>query len=593
MLAFSLLQIVLSLVSIAESSCASPSGCKCSPQDSCWPSAESWTALNISTSGKLIKTAPPAAVCYPGPQEDRAACATVLSDLTNSTYVANNPIALDYPINETCPAVNYTAGATPRECTLGGLPVYAVNASTPEDVVQAVNFARKYNIRFVVRNTGHDILGRSTGYGSLEVWIRHLRQGIEFQETYTPRDQCNESGWTGSAVSIGGGYVWGDVYAEANKRNVVVTVGCIGGWAQGGGHSPASRDYGLGADQILSARVVLASGKIVTANACQNKDLFFAIRGGGGGTYGVVVSTVVKVHPSTSVVAQTFAMAPYNDTYIPQFMEALAILYDSYADLNDGGYSGYGSWAVQSYAPVLSNTTFLTGYQHVLAVFNQSLSSAQTTFAPIAARLVPYNSSSLFISTTYYTFPSYQSYYNTLSGFQSAVGTSGAVGSRLLDRRALALSPALKTMLNTTAGLPGQFTQTNLCLVSGGQVFADAAQDPLSGVNPAWRTAYVHSIVARGWAPGSSEEEIQAVHEDITTTKIGALRKLAPGTGSYMNEADRMDPLFLRDFYGASLERLREVKRRVDGGDLFYCPTCVGSEEWFEEGGGRLCRQKG
>ena len=48
---------------------------------------------------------------------------------------------------------------------------------------------------------------------------------------------------------------------------------------QGGGHSPATHDFGLGADQVLEAQVVLASGEIVTASACQNQDLFFAIRG--------------------------------------------------------------------------------------------------------------------------------------------------------------------------------------------------------------------------------------------------------------------------------------------------------------------------
>ncbi|KAL2069926.1 hypothetical protein VTL71DRAFT_14605 [Oculimacula yallundae] len=561
--------------------------------DSCWPSPESWSALNVSVSGKLIKTTPPAAVCYPGPEKNLAACAAVLTDLTNSTYIANNPIALDYPIKETCPVVNYTAGALPGDCIIGSLPVYAVNASSPEDVSQAVNFARAHNIRFVVRNTGHDILGRSTGYGSLEVWIRHLRQGIQFQKRYIASDRSTESGWTGSAFFIGGGYVWGDVYAEANKRNVVVvgggnpSVGCIGGWAQGGGHSPASRNYGLGADQILEAQVVLASGEIVTANACQNTDVFFAIRGGGGGTYGVVVSTVVKAYPSTPVVAQVFQIAPVNDTYIPEFMEALAIIYDSYPALNDGGFSGYGSWAVRSYAPVVS--TYFSGYQHVFAVFNQTLSSAQATFAPVAARLAPYNRTSLSISTTYSSFPSYQSYYTTLSGVQSPVGTSGAVGSRLLDRAALTYSPALKTMLNVTAGLPGQFAQSNVCMVSGGQVFADA-HDPNSGVNPAWRTSYVHNLVARGLPPRSNAAELQAVHDDITYTKVGAMRDLAPETGSYMNEADRLDPLFLENFYGGSLERLREVKRKYDPTDLFYCPTCVGSENWHEDSSGRLCR---
>jgi hypothetical protein len=363
-------------------------------------------------------------------------------------------------------------------------------------------------------------------------------------------------------------------------------VGCIGGWTQGGGHSPASRDHGLGADQLLEAQVVLATGEIVTANACENSDLYFALRGGGGGTYGVVVSGTVKVYPSTPVVAQTLAIAPLTDANIPEFMDALAVIYSSYPDLNDGGYSGYGSWSVQSYASVFGD--FTTGLQHAIAVFNQSLSSAQKIFEPVAAQLQNYNGS-LFISTAYYSLPSYAAYYSSFSGTQQAVGSNAALGSRLLDRQALSQSPTgLRTMLNITAGLTGQFTSNNICLVSGGQVFIDSS-DPYSGVNPAWRTSYVHNIVARGWVPGTDAATQQAIHDDITFTKVGAMRDLAPNTGSYMNEADRLDPLFLQDFYGENLAKLQAVKMKYDPLGIFYCPTCVGSESWHMDYTGRLC----
>ena len=366
------------------------------------------------------------------------------------------------------------------------------------------------------------------------------------------------------------------------------TVGCIGGWAQGGGHSPASRDFGLGADQILEARVVLANGAIVTANACENADLFFAIRGGGGGTYGIVISTTVKAHPPISVAAQTFSMAPLTEANIPQFMEALATIYENYPDLNDAGYSGYGSWNVNSYAPVVGNST--TGYRHVIAVFGQTIAEAQRIYAPVAAKLAPYNGTSLSLTASYLSFPSYATYYATLSGVQEPVGASAAIGSRLLDRKALADSPAaLRQMLNATAGTPGQFTSTNVALVSGGQVFKDAA-DPDSGVNPAWRTSYLHSIVAEGWAPGADAAAQKAVYDDITFKKVGAMRALAPDTGGYMNENDRFDPSFLQDFYGQSLAKLEKIKGKYDSSDLFYCPTCVGSERWVSDTDGRLCK---
>ncbi|APA06357.1 hypothetical protein sscle_01g011270 [Sclerotinia sclerotiorum 1980 UF-70] len=512
--------------------------------------------------------------------------------LSDEELVANDPIALDTPINDSCPPINFAAGDIPGNCSIGDAPRYVVNATTPGDVARGVDFARKNNTRLVIRSTGHDLLGRSTGYGSLEIWIRYLEQGIVFQDTYSPSDGCKSSNWEGSAFKIAGGYVWEDVYAEATKRNVIVvgggdpTVGCIGGWAQGGGHSPASRDYGLGADQILEAEVVLANGEIITTNKCQNQDIYFAIRGGGGGKFAVVVSTTIKAYPTTSISAQTLAIAPLTDADIPGFMAALALICSAYPDLNDAGLSVYGSWAVQSYAPVVDN--FTTGYEHALAVSKKSLSETKAMFAPVMSKLDQYNSS-IFVNPTYLTFPTYAAYYKTLSGGKRAAGIgTAAFGGRFLDRTALTSSLTnLDLMLNITAGSQGQFTSTCVSLVGGGQVFVP---DPSSGLNPAWRSSYVHNIVARGWTADTNEATVQEIKDDITYTKVGAMKNLAPHTGCYTNEANRLDPDYLQDFYGESLAKLKEVKNTYDGDDVFYCPTCVGSEKWVEDMTGRLCR---
>ncbi|KAF9461436.1 isoamyl alcohol oxidase [Collybia nuda] len=582
-----------------------------SPNDTCWPSNPGWELLNNTVSGRLIKNTPIAAVCYPGPLFDAQQCAFVDTRWSNSTFQADQSIGYSFPIISSCLPVNSSAGevAIPGTCTIGDSPWYTINATEATHVRTGVLFAKANNLRLVVKNTGHDLLGsivryvksggssicpRSTGFGSLEIWIRHLRKGIIFQQTYVPSSgKCSQNTWTGSAFVIGGGYAWSEVYAVASARSVVVvgggdpTVGCLGGWMQGGGHSPASRNFGLGADQLLEATVVLASGQIVTASACQNQKLFFALRGGGGGTYGIVTSATVKAHPSNPWIAQVLTMAPFSDISIPDFMKAVAIIYGAYPDLNDGGFSGYGAWAVGSPTPVFAN--FTTGLTQVLAVANKSLAEVVDIFAPTMAKLVQYNETSLDISVSYIPFPSYQSYYSTLSGVQQLVGTSGAVGSRLLDRRALTTDPAaLAKMLNVTAGKPGEFTVNNVCIVGGGQVTADAS-DKNSGVNPAWRTAYIHNIVARGWALGTSKAGQDMVHNDITFEKVGAMKELAPNTGSYMNEADARDPDWRADFFGANLDILREYKALYDPDDLFYCPTCVGSEKWAEKADGSLC----
>lgn len=67
--------------------------------------------------------------------------------------------------------------------------------------------------------------GRSEGYGSLQIWIKYIQKGITYQPTYVPSDGCTKSGWTGAAFTIGGGYIWQDVYNEAFPRNLTVVGG--------------------------------------------------------------------------------------------------------------------------------------------------------------------------------------------------------------------------------------------------------------------------------------------------------------------------------------------------------------------------------
>jgi FAD/FMN-containing dehydrogenase len=75
------------------------------------------------------------------------------------------------------------------------------------------------------------------------------------------------------------------------------SVGAVGGWLQGGGHGALANTLGLGADRVLQFRVVTPDGVLRVANACQHEDLFFALRGGGGGTFGVVLDATVRVAP--------------------------------------------------------------------------------------------------------------------------------------------------------------------------------------------------------------------------------------------------------------------------------------------------------
>ena len=333
----------------------------------------------------------------------------------------------------------------------------------------------------------------------------------------------------------------------------------------------------------------------MTASPCSHSDLFFAIRGGGGGTYGVVIQTTIKAYPVPSMSAIQLSIAPKSKDDVVNFAEALADVYSYYPQLGDHGFSGYGSWSISSTTPVIENYTGpydVAGFTQIYAIMNTNISTAQTYLSPLLDKLQgSYNSSAVYINTKFYSFDTYWKYWDTLSNISSPVGQSAALGSRLLDGPALTNNAsALLSAIKTTAGTMEEYTSTNIVFVGGGAIAS--LNDPNSGVNPAWRKSYVHNIVARGWSPGTDPSIQQSIHEDITNVKIAALKKLAPDTGAYMNEADVQDPDYLADFYGQNLAKLELVKSIYDPTDLFYCPTCVGSERWDEDNTGRLCRRQ-
>lgn len=167
---------------------------------------------------------------------------------------------------------------TPRErpCELGTYVRYAVNATDVDHIATAVNFAREKNIRLVIRNTGHDYLGRSTGTGALAVWTHYMKD-------ITPVE-WNDADFTGTALKLGAGVQGYEVLQAATVLGRVAvggecpTVGVAGGYTQSGGHSALSTSFGLAADQTLSFEVITASGELVTASKAENADLYWALR---------------------------------------------------------------------------------------------------------------------------------------------------------------------------------------------------------------------------------------------------------------------------------------------------------------------------
>ena len=246
--------------------------------------------------------------------------------------------------------------------------------------------------------------------------------------------------------------------------------------------------------------------------------------------------------------------------------------------------------------PVFGNST--TGYAHTLENFKQDLASAKASFSSTLQKLNSRNGTSLIVSISYAEEPTYAQFYNTYSGVEPPAGALSILGGRFLDQKDLSSNRAnLVEALNNSAGTPGQYTVNEAELLGGktSRIAADGdpntASLPISGLNPAWRSAVVHQIVARGWTDDTPQSVIDDIRHDVTYVKEAAWRRFAPRTGAYMNENSQFNQDWQQDFYGTHYRRLAAIKSKYDPDGVFYCQTCVGSDMWEQTRTGKLCLQ--
>ena len=178
---------------------------------------------------------------------------------------------------------------------------YAVLAQTSADVAAAVNFAREHRVRLVVKGGGHSYVGGSNAPDSLLIWTRPNLRAVELHDRFVPRGAAGLVE-PEAAVSVGAGAIWMDVYdaVTTTAGRYVQGGGCttvgVAGLVQGGGFGPFSKGFGTAAANLLEAEVVTADGAVRIANAASNPDLFWALKGGGGGTFGVVTRLTLRTH---------------------------------------------------------------------------------------------------------------------------------------------------------------------------------------------------------------------------------------------------------------------------------------------------------
>lgn len=183
-------------------------------------------------------------------------------------------------------------------------PAAIARCTNSSDVIAAVNYAREHKLLLAVRGGGHDYAGNSVCDGGLVIDLSPMNRVEVDSATKTARVQ--------------GGATWGEFDARAQEFGLVTTGGTassigVAGLTLGGGSGYLVRRFGLALDNLLSVEIVTADGRHLKANKEENKDLFWAIRGGSG-NFGVVTVFEYQLHKVGPEVLSAQFFYPYEDS---------------------------------------------------------------------------------------------------------------------------------------------------------------------------------------------------------------------------------------------------------------------------------------
>lgn len=350
------------------------------------------------------------------------------------------------------------------------------------------------------------------------------------------------------------------------------TVGLAGGYTQGGGHGVLTSLNGLASDSVLEWEVVTADGKLVTASPAENANLYWALSGGGGGTFGVVTSMTTKAYPEAPTTGASLA---FNLTTSDEFWNAIAVLQMGVTPLVD---------TASVLLIEISNST-------VNALIAAPLVDESTLREQLDYITSHLNQSAILYSLEIETYPSYFDYF--LANFGPLPNgiwpVSHLIGSRLLPR-SLFQSQSLTSKLQAVAQ---SITTNNEWAISAVTINANRTvantTTPSNAVLPAWRDALVHYTVYSVW-DWTSDAEMNSRSDRLTDEIIPALEELSPGSGTYANEANYRQENWQTEFFGSNWNKLNIIKRQWDPRGIFYAPLSAGADQWMENDQGRLCR---
>ena len=403
-------------------------------------------------------------------------------------------------------------------------PALLAVCESSEDVQAAVRIARRYNLPVSVRGGGHDWTGRALCSDGLVIDLSGMRQVI-----VDPHSRI---------ATVAGGAKAKDVAAAAGAHGLVAALGNCGGVGMagltlGGGYGPLNGLYGLAADNLLGAEVVLADGHRLTIGPEEEPELFWALRGGGG-NFGVVTSMRVQLHEMRCMIAGP-VMYPLTDAEsVLRCYAAFAATMPDELGISVGMTSGPDGQPTLLFLP-LWNGDKQRG--------EQIMSDFQALGTPQLAQVGP---------TTYG---------DMLALFDAWVDATDGCYWEFRTRSLPALSPgAIDVITRAVANRTSPYSMVNLHHLHGAATRI-AAEATAFGL----RQGHFMMEIIAGWKP---DEGSGVTHRQWAQDLWEALAPFAlpGGYASFLLPRDREQ---IRDACGTNGVRLRSLKRRFDPDGVF------------------------
>lgn len=554
------------------------------PGDAAWPDAATWQRLKDAVGGNLLEVHPLFAGC-----DQNTACADTLKRIRNPFFLGDQPGGTQVS--------GWLDAWTPHPSTC------AVKARNAADVSAAVNFARDHKLRLVVKGTGHSYLGTSSAPDSLLVWTRGMN-AVTLDDEFVPTG-CEGKMAPQPAVTAEAGAVWIDLYHAVTIEGgrYVQGGGCadvgVAGLIQSGGFGSFSKGFGTAASSLLEAEVVTADGVVRTANACTNPDLFWALKGGGGGSWGVVTKLTLRTHALPPLFGGAWGkIKAKSDAAFANLIARFAAFYEGNL-LNP-------NWGEQvSFAP--DNTLQLSMvYQgddsgepeRVFKPFFDWVRASSSDYSVVdelgahtvdARHWWDVKGNPSMIPDDRPGVPAWHGWWE---GDQAQVGAY-LHGYDSLWLPASLLQPGQRQRFVDAIFAASRFKSIGLHLNKGlaGAPAEAIARTKDTATNPALCEAFALAIIADGEGPaypGQPQAHVNTdvAHKNARTIDLATaeLRKVAPDAGSYVSESNYFNAQWQQAYWGPNYPKLRAIKNKYDPDGLFFVHHGVGSEDWSADG---------